>query len=99
MSPTIPSPVSAQFLTLHCRFKDFKTRVARVFKTHLAGEDAISKDDLLPAVNEGLPVNDVFGSAEAHTMLERLSDDNVLMYSGDMIVSVSPLHLRQPSRC
>jgi DNA replication licensing factor MCM3 len=44
--------------------------------------------ELLPLINEGMPVEELFGSGEARRAADRMQDRNELMIADDVIYKV-----------
>ncbi|CAL1696311.1 unnamed protein product [Somion occarium] len=63
-------------------------RVARLWSTTLEGEDQWSKERLTELVNEGLPLNELFGSAEADAALQAMDKADQVMLEGGLVYKV-----------
>ena len=70
------------------RVQLFRSRVAQVWATRFVGEDQLFVTDLLPAVNEGRPTEELFGTAEAMAILERMTEANEVMLADGIVYSV-----------
>jgi DNA replication licensing factor MCM3 len=63
----------------------FKTRLATAMREKFADEEAFSRDALLPELNEGLPIEELFGTQEATTILEEMAERNEIFYSEEIV--------------
>lgn len=54
-------------------------------RTRFQDDEAFSKESLLPEVNMGLPVEDLFGSTEADLILNDMGTKNEIFYSDDVV--------------
>lgn len=66
----------------------FKTRLATAMREKFADEEAFSRDALLPELNEGLPVEELFGVREADAILQDMQDRNEIFYSDEIIYKI-----------
>lgn len=69
------------------RIKTFRTRVATSFQQNFASEDSISLEAMLPIINEGLPIDQLFGTDDATTILNDMNDENLIMFAEGTVVS------------
>ena len=53
-----------------------------------ADEDYIPIDELIPLVNEGLGNDEMFGSAQARAVLEKMSEGNEVMLDSGLVYRV-----------
>lgn len=67
----------------------FKKRVVQVFIE--SDEELVTKDTLLPQINEGLAIEALFGAAEAERILEQMDEEQAIMYSDGSESSPSSL--------
>lgn len=44
--------------------------------------------EVLPALNEGLPLDDVFSNAQATQLFEALAEENIIMFDSGVVVSL-----------
>jgi DNA replication licensing factor MCM3 len=63
------------------RLKTFRSRVAASFQKNFASEDSISLEALLPIINEGLQIDDLFGTDDAIAILNKMNDENLIMFA------------------
>lgn len=57
-------------------------------RTRFAEEEVFSREDLLPQVNEGLPVDELFSSSQAEQALQDMQERNEVYYSDGMIYRI-----------
>jgi DNA replication licensing factor MCM3 len=81
------APVAAASIS-EARLGSFRDRMAAVMSSggSMAEEEAFSLDALLPAVNHGLPSNDLFSSAEARAALQQMSDADQIMLDAEGVI-------------
>jgi DNA replication licensing factor MCM3 len=78
--PEDTAPLSAERMDL------FRTRLSTVLETSGAANDGyVDFEEMLPLVNEGLSTDDMFGSGEARTAVEKMHQDNQVMFSEGVI--------------
>lgn len=70
------------------RLQLFRTRVASAFATHLQDAEAVQMTTLLPIINEGLPTDTLFGTAEATAACQVMTESDELMYSEGIVYKV-----------
>ncbi|KAI0639086.1 ATP dependent DNA helicase [Trametes polyzona] len=70
------------------RLKLFRTRLASVFATKLVDEDQAYLHDLVEMVNEGLPTQELFGTAEATAACNVMTDANEIMLSDGIVYKI-----------
>ncbi|KAH9836495.1 ATP dependent DNA helicase [Rhodofomes roseus] len=70
------------------RLKLFRSRVANLFANKLQDSDQFFLTDLLQLVNEGLPTDALFGTAEATMACDAMGEQNELMLSGDIVYKI-----------
>lgn len=75
----------------------FRTRFAAVRKTTFKHRDEVALTEMLPALNEGLPLDDVFSTAQATELFDALAQENIVMLEGGVVVSLTLLSRRQHS--
>jgi DNA replication licensing factor MCM3 len=63
----------------------FRGRLAQLFQSQFAEEEAISMESIVEAVNEGLPVDQLFGRIEATEIAETMTAANEIMLSEGII--------------
>jgi DNA replication licensing factor MCM3 len=63
----------------------FRGRLAQLFQSQFAEEEAISMESVVEAVNEGLPVDQLFGRIEATEIAEAMTTANEIMLSEGII--------------
>lgn len=74
------APLSAERMDL------FRTRLSTVLETSGAANDGyVDFEEMLPLVNEGLSTEDMFGSGEARTAVEKMHGDNQVMFSDGVV--------------
>ena len=66
----------------------FRSRLDHVFNTQLGAEGMLELSELLPLINEGMEVDDLFGSREARQAAERMSELNQVMFSDGVVYKV-----------
>jgi DNA replication licensing factor MCM3 len=81
------APAAAASIS-EARLGSFRDRMAAVMSSggSMAEEEAFSLDALLPAVNHGLPSNDLFSSAEARAALQQMSDADQIMLDAEGVI-------------
>lgn len=69
------------------RLADFRMRMANAMGPNgaLAEEEVMNMDVLLPLLNEGVRVSDLYDLNEARAALSRMHEDNEIMLAGDTI--------------
>jgi len=67
------------------RLATFKQRLGQLMAGPFASEDAIPIQDLIPAINEGLPSEALFGTAEAVQCAEAMNEANDIMFSDKIV--------------
>ncbi|KDN42137.1 hypothetical protein RSAG8_06995, partial [Rhizoctonia solani AG-8 WAC10335] len=67
------------------RVAAFRARLARLFQDRFAEEEAIPIESVVEAVNEGLPVDQLFGRIEASEIAEVMTAANEIMLSDGII--------------
>ncbi|GAA98101.1 uncharacterized protein L969DRAFT_85973 [Mixia osmundae IAM 14324] len=67
------------------RIKAFRRRVADAFRGRFATDETLSKDALLPVVNDGLPSEALYSSDEAEAILTLMSEEEDLFYSAGVV--------------
>lgn len=69
------------------RLADFRTRMATAMGPNgsLAEEDVMTLETLLPVLNDGVRVNDLYDTIEARAALARMHDDNEIMFSEENV--------------
>mgnify|MGYP001477460640 CR=1 FL=1 len=72
-------PFSVQF---------FRSRVAKIFATVMQDEESMFLKDILTHVNEGLPTDSLFGTAEATEICQIMGDNDELMISEGIVYKV-----------
>lgn len=63
----------------------FRGRLAQLFQTRFAEEEAIPIESVVEAVNEGLPVDQLFGRIEATEIADVMTAANDIMLSDGII--------------
>lgn len=66
----------------------FRTRLDTVFTNTLGSEGMIDLTDLLPLINEGMETSDLFGSTEARSAIERMSEGNEVMFAEGTVYKI-----------
>ena len=66
----------------------FRTRLAKLFATSLQDEESMLLSTLLEMVNDGLPTDTLFGTAEATAACQVMSDANELMLSDGIVYRI-----------
>lgn len=87
-SSTVPPPASSGTTTLSAaRLASFRSRLAEAMGPNgsLAEEEVFAFDGLLPLLNHGLSVGDLFDANEARAALAQMHEDNDIMVSNDLI--------------
>ncbi|KZP32292.1 ATP dependent DNA helicase [Athelia psychrophila] len=77
-----PDGLDAQRLQL------FRTRLAELFRGKLQDNESDFLSDLLPLVNEGLPIEELFSTAEATLACESMGEANELMISEGIVYRI-----------
>ncbi|KAG8699005.1 MCM DNA helicase complex subunit [Ceratobasidium sp. 395] len=67
------------------RMSLFRGRLAQLFQSRFAEEEAISMESVVEAVNEDLPVDQLFGRIEATEIAEAMTTANEIMLSEGII--------------
>lgn len=70
------------------RLQLFRSRVANLFASHLQDEEQIFLAELVELVNTGLPTDALFGTAEATTICQFMTDSDELMLSDGIVYKV-----------
>ncbi|KAH9919104.1 ATP dependent DNA helicase [Fomitopsis serialis] len=70
------------------RLKLFRSRVANLFANKLQDSDQVFFKDLREMVNEGLPTDALYGTAEATMACEAMGEQNEIMLSGDIVYKI-----------
>ncbi|KAF5337407.1 hypothetical protein D9611_003099 [Ephemerocybe angulata] len=70
------------------RTQFFRSRVAKIFATVMQDEESMSLRDILTHVNEGLPTDSLFGTAEATEICQIMGDNDELMISEGTVYKV-----------
>ncbi|KAJ2920253.1 hypothetical protein MD484_g161, partial [Candolleomyces efflorescens] len=70
------------------RIQFFRSRVAKIFSTVMQDEESIFLKDILTHVNEGLPTDALYGTAEATEICQIMTDDDELMISEGIVYKV-----------
>ena len=78
--PQTESQVPASAPDTSGRAALFRRRVANVFSGRFADTDEVTRETLLPEINLGLPVADLFSAQEADRFLQIMNDDNKIMF-------------------
>lgn len=68
----------------------FRTRFAAVRKSTFKHRDEVALTEVLPALNEGLPLDDVFSNAQATELFEALVEEGIVMLEGGVVVRFDP---------
>ena len=61
----------------------FRARVGELLHGRFQEEEMVTIDTLLPAINEGQPMDTLFGTVEAKVALTRMSDASEVMFSDE----------------
>lgn len=80
----LPSPEADGELTQN-RLQFFRTRLANLFATRLQDREEIFLNQLLEFVNEGLPMDQLYGTAEATAACSAMQENDELMISGGIV--------------
>ena len=70
------------------RLELFRTRLDDVFTSTLGAEGMLELDELLPMINEGMEVDQLFGSGEARAAAQKMHDRNEVMFSEGVVYKV-----------
>jgi len=70
------------------RLQLFRARVSKIFATRLQDEETIYLKELLEFVNEGMPTESLFGTAEATQICEIMGENDELMISEGIVYKV-----------
>ncbi|KAF9821811.1 hypothetical protein IEO21_00241 [Rhodonia placenta] len=70
------------------RLKLFRTRLANLFATTLQDGEQFMFTDLLELINQGLPTEQLFGTAEATIACEVMGEAEELMLSGGVVYKI-----------
>jgi DNA replication licensing factor MCM3 len=73
------------WLTFMSSVAIFKQRLGQLMAGSFADEDAIPIQDLIPAVNDGLPSEALFGPSEAIQCAEVMNETNDIMFSDNIV--------------
>ena len=57
-------------------------------KSRFADDEAFSKEALMPEINMGLPVEELFSSAEANAVLADMQDKNEIFFSDGIVYKI-----------
>lgn len=66
----------------------FRTRLATVWNKTGEREEQLYFNEMLEALNEGLSIETLFGTAEATAACEAMSDENELMLSDGIVYRI-----------
>ena len=66
----------------------FRQRLSTLFSARFLEEESIPLATLLPAVNEGMAMDALFGSAEARACAISMTDSNDIMLSEDIVYKI-----------
>jgi DNA replication licensing factor MCM3 len=66
----------------------FRERLAQVLRSRFGEEDAIPMTVLLPAINDGMSADSLFGTAEARGCALLMTEDNEIMLSEDVVYKI-----------
>ena len=66
----------------------FRARVSKLWAGKFQDDEQVFLADLVQGVNEGLPVEQLFGTAEATAALEVMTEANELMLSDSIVYKV-----------
>ena len=67
------------------RARLFRQRLATAMRGRFAEEEAFSKEALLPEINMGVPVEELFGSSEAELVLADMQEKNEIFFSEGIV--------------
>ncbi|KAG6331169.1 hypothetical protein ID866_7918 [Astraeus odoratus] len=70
------------------RLQMFRSKLANLFSTRLQDEEQIFLTELLEMVNDGLPTDALFGTAEATAICQSMTDSDELMLSDNIVYKV-----------
>jgi DNA replication licensing factor MCM3 len=70
------------------RLQLFRTKLAHLFATKLQDDESTFLTDLLPMINEGMPVDTLFGTAEATAVCLVMQEANDLMISDGIVYKI-----------
>ena len=70
------------------RLQLFRTKLAHLFATKLQDDESTFLADLLPMINEGMPVDTLFGTVEATAACLVMQDANDLMISDGIVYKI-----------
>lgn len=88
VSPAAPVVAEAEVADVSAqRLANFRSRMANAMGPNgpLAEEEVIGLDDLLPLLNGGVRVSDLYDVREARAALTRMHEDNEIMLAGETI--------------
>lgn len=71
-----------------CSANLFKTRLATAMHDKFADDEAFSRDALLPELNMGLPVDQLFGVREADAILQEMQERNEIFFSDGIVYKI-----------
>lgn len=66
----------------------FRQRLDEVFTTNIGADGMIDLTELLPMINEGMDVADLFGSGEARNAAQAMHDRNEIMFADGTVYKV-----------
>jgi len=67
----------------------FRQRVTQAFSSIMQDAESILLSELVTFVNEGLSTDDLFGTAEATALCQKMQDDEMLMISEGTVFKIS----------
>jgi len=70
------------------RLQLFRSRLANIFSTRLQDEEQVFLTDLLEFINEGLPTDALFGTAEATEACQDMQNKEELMISDGVVYKI-----------
>lgn len=68
------------------RYQLFRSKLAKLFSTKLQDSENVKLTDLVPLINEGLGMEELFGSAEAVEALRAMGQSEEVMLDDDGVV-------------
>lgn len=75
-------------LDIFIRLQLFRTRVAKLFATTLQDEEQIFLTEFVQMINEGLPAEQLFGTAEATAQCAAMTATNDLLLSEGIVYKI-----------
>lgn len=92
VTPTVPETSASGSVPVNGvqpdRIQLFRSKLANIFATRLQDEEQVFLHELVEMINDGLPTDALFGTLEATTICEIMSNSDELMLSEGIVYKV-----------